>query len=94
MQVVPGRKAVVVFSEGFDMFNDRLAGEEVWHSFIRLMNRANRAGVVVYTVDPRGLRPVALLLKTILNPRTSPRPAAFPWATQRHEAEEDDPGCA
>ena len=55
MQVIPGRKAVVVFSEGFDMLNDRLAGEEVWHSFIRLMNRANRAGVVVYTVDPRGL---------------------------------------
>src|SRR6185437_2872061 len=55
IESVPGRKAVVVFSEGFDLFKDRMAGQQVWHGFVRLMNRANRSGVVLYTVDPRGL---------------------------------------
>jgi len=55
IESVPGRKAVVVFSEGLDLFKDRMAGQQVWHGFVRLMNRANRSGVVLYTVDPRGL---------------------------------------
>ena len=72
LQPVPGRKAVVVFSEGFDMFNDRLTGEQVWHSFIRLMNRANRAGVVVYTVDPRGLTAGGITAEDDPQPKDEP----------------------
>jgi VWFA-related protein len=58
---LPGRKAVVFFSEGFRLLN-RPKGfgtggnERVWNAFTRLMDRANRAGVVVYTVDARGLK--------------------------------------
>jgi VWFA-related protein len=55
IESVPGRKAVVMFSEGFDLFKDRVEGGQVWHGFVRLMNRANKSGVVLYTIDPRGL---------------------------------------
>ncbi len=52
---LPGRKTIVLVSEGFAMF-----GPGDYHSLIRdamqrLVDRANRAGVVVYAVDPRGL---------------------------------------
>ena len=58
---LPGRKAVVFFSEGFRLLN-RPKGfasggnSRVWNAFTRLMDRANRAGVVVYSVDARGLQ--------------------------------------
>jgi VWFA-related protein len=51
----PGRKAVVLVSEGFTIFapgNDNVGIEYAMH---RLVDRANRAGVVIYAVDPRGL---------------------------------------
>jgi VWFA-related protein len=51
---LPGRKAVVFASEGFDLFN-RMGAVNVWNAFVRLMDDANRAGVVVYTLDGRGL---------------------------------------
>ena len=52
---LPGRKAVVFASEGFDLF-DRRGAVSVWNAFTRLMDEANRAGVVVYTLDARGLQ--------------------------------------
>jgi hypothetical protein len=39
IESVPGRKAVVVFSEGLDLFKDRMAGQQVWHG-LRLGERA------------------------------------------------------
>lgn len=54
VQDLPGRKAVVFISEGFDLFN-RKGQAKVYSAFTRLMDRANRAGVVVYTMDGRGL---------------------------------------
>ena len=60
IESVPGRKAVVVFSEGFELMKNRISGEQVWHGFVRLMNRANKSGVVVYSVDPRGLATTGL----------------------------------
>jgi VWFA-related protein len=51
----PGRKAVVLVSEGFSMFgpgNDNTGIEYAMH---HLVDRANRAGVVIYAIDPRGL---------------------------------------
>jgi hypothetical protein len=43
----PGRKAVVYMSEGMDLFQDREQGGPLWSRFIRLLDRANRAGLVV-----------------------------------------------
>jgi VWFA-related protein len=54
VQALPGRKAVVFISEGFDLF-DRQGHAKTYAAFLRLMDRANRAGVVVYTLDGRGL---------------------------------------
>ena len=54
VQNLPGRKAVIFVSEGFDLFN-RKGQAKIYTAFTRLMDRANRAGVVVYTIDGRGL---------------------------------------
>ena len=56
---LPGRKAVVFVSEGFDLFS-RKGEAHVWAAFTRLMDHANRAGVVVYTIDGRGLETAGL----------------------------------
>jgi hypothetical protein len=56
VETLPGRKAVVFVSEGFDLrFRERQTSH-VYSAFQRVMNHANRAGVVVYTIDPRGLQ--------------------------------------
>jgi len=50
---LPGRKAVLLVSEGFAMSG--IADSFVREAMYRLVDRANRAGVVIYAVDPRGL---------------------------------------
>jgi VWFA-related protein len=58
---LPGRKAVIFVSEGMRLF-PRAQGyatqgnDRVWNAFTRVMDRANQAGVVVYSLDPRGLQ--------------------------------------
>jgi VWFA-related protein len=51
----PGRKAVVLVSDGFVLFGPGFANVEVREAMRRLVDRANRAGVVIYAVDARGL---------------------------------------
>jgi VWFA-related protein len=53
---LPGRKSVVFVSEGMDLGIRDHKANRVWSTFTRVMDRANRAGVVVYTVDARGLQ--------------------------------------
>src|SRR5215218_6797438 len=53
---LPGRKCIVLFSEGFGgLFKDRGESGRIWHAMSRMLGRANGAGVVVYTIDARGL---------------------------------------
>jgi VWFA-related protein len=53
---LPGRKCIVFFSEGFGgMFADRRESGRMWRAMTRMLGRANAAGVVVYTIDARGL---------------------------------------
>jgi VWFA-related protein len=53
---LPGRKCIVFFSEGFpEMFRDRGESGRLWRAMSRMLGRANAAGVVVYTIDARGL---------------------------------------
>ncbi len=47
MSDFPGRKAVMVFSEGFGITFDEMK---------RVADMANRSSVVIYTLDPRGLQ--------------------------------------
>jgi len=53
---MPGRKSVVFVSEGFDLGIRDAKASRTWAAFTRVMDDANRAGVVVYTMDARGLQ--------------------------------------
>ena len=59
MSELPGRKSVILFSDGFKLFEEdesgfRQSGQVL--EFLRvLVDTANRSSVVFYTVDPRGL---------------------------------------
>ena len=52
---LPGRKSVIVLSEGFRMFDADGAPGRVLDSLHRLVDAANRAGVVIHSIDARGL---------------------------------------
>jgi VWFA-related protein len=61
---LPGRKCIIYFSEGLpSMFDDRMGtgasrstgSGRIWRAMARMLSRANAAGVVIYTVDARGL---------------------------------------
>jgi VWFA-related protein len=52
---LPGRKAVVLVSEGFSMYAFGRDHGLLASAMRQLVDRANRAGVVIYAIDPRGL---------------------------------------
>jgi VWFA-related protein len=70
MGELPGRKSVVLFSEGFKLrqHNDRgLAMDgRVSESLKHLVDLANRSSVVFYTVDARGPAPTAFSSKDLI----------------------------
>ncbi|MEN6602189.1 MAG: VWA domain-containing protein [Bryobacteraceae bacterium] len=61
---LPGRKSVIFLSDGFRMWSMRPKGdvpfvalfERLLVQLRKLTDQANRAGVVIYTIDPRGLQ--------------------------------------
>jgi VWFA-related protein len=55
VQAQGGRKAVVLVSEGFAPFAPGWEFGGVRDGMRRLIDKANRAGVVIYALDPRGL---------------------------------------
>lgn len=61
LRQLPGRKAVMLFSEGFELttsipnFNGKAVNTRLAAAFERLVDLANRSDVVIYAVDPRGL---------------------------------------
>lgn len=64
MQELPGRKSVMLLSDGFKLFTKNESGftesSRILASLRRLTDLANRASVVVYTMDPRGLQTLGL----------------------------------
>ena len=89
IEELPGRKSVVFVSEGFDLgFRDAKASRS-WSAFTRVMDRANRAGVVVYTMDARGLQTGGLTAeddaqtKKIAMPGDGPAPDPSPVVRER-----------
>jgi VWFA-related protein len=57
MRELPGRKSVTLFSDGFSLRPDERgpSSERVFQALRQLIELANRASVVVYTIDARGL---------------------------------------
>jgi VWFA-related protein len=64
MQDLPGRKSVMLLSDGFKLFTTDASGSResgrVLESLRRLVDQANRASVVIYTMDARGLQVTGL----------------------------------
>lgn len=60
MRELPGRKAVILFSDGFRILSPSGRNERVIEALRRLTDLANRASVVFYTIDPRGLQTLSL----------------------------------
>ena len=61
MSELSGRKAIVLFSEGFDIFDGTVRERNSTAAIVRqamenLIETANRAGVVINTIDARGLQ--------------------------------------
>ncbi|HEX6623231.1 MAG TPA: VWA domain-containing protein [Pyrinomonadaceae bacterium] len=59
---LPGRKSVIMFSDGFRIHrrDDSSFNQRVVESLRRLTDLANRASVVIYTIDARGLQTLGL----------------------------------
>jgi len=57
---LPGRKAVILFSENLKLFSRTGDNDLALQGARRLEDAANRAGVVIYSIDPRGLQVTAL----------------------------------
>ncbi|MEO8042266.1 MAG: VWA domain-containing protein [Acidobacteriota bacterium] len=59
MQDLPGRKSILLLSDGFKLYSEDALGfresGRVLESLRRLVDMANRASVVIYTMDGRGL---------------------------------------
>lgn len=84
VETLPGRKSVVFISEGLRLFTKpegmkTQGAGRVWNTLTRVMDRANRAGVVVYTMDARGL--VSGGLSAEDNPRPEPALPGRPGTT-------------
>lgn len=60
LRPLPGRKSVVLVSEGFSVFGAGMDNAAIRDLLRRLVDRSNRAGVVIYGLDPRGLVPTGI----------------------------------
>ncbi|MGH9947804.1 MAG: VWA domain-containing protein [Pyrinomonadaceae bacterium] len=64
MRELPGRKSIMLLSEGFKLFTKDASGfsesGRTLEQLRRLVDQANRASVVIYTLDPRGLQVLGL----------------------------------
>jgi VWFA-related protein len=60
LKELPGRKSVIIFSEHMKLFNSEGTDSWVMDSLRSLTDLCNRASVVLYTIDPRGLPTLSL----------------------------------
>jgi VWFA-related protein len=59
LRELPGRKSVILLSDGFRLYNRDQTSLRVTDALHRLTDLANRASVVIYTIDARGLQTLA-----------------------------------
>jgi VWFA-related protein len=74
MSELPGRKSILVFSDGFKIYPKPGTFENTTHvqeALRRLTEQANRASVVIYTMDARGLPCLCLTAADNLGSRVS-----------------------
>jgi len=73
---LPGKRMIVIFSDGFTMRDSR--GDIYNNEIQSVINRAVRSGVVVYSIDAKGLRPPPTIDASI--GRTNPNVLSGPEA--------------
>jgi VWFA-related protein len=100
MKELPGRKSVVVFSGGFRIYrdpgepNDSLNSARIVESLRRLTDQANRASVVIYTMDARGLATTGLTAADYFTPKPGSAPDFSATADRRKELLQNQEGLA
>ena len=57
---MPGRKSLILFSDGFHVVDPSPRGYDLAEPVRRFADLANRSGVVIYAIDARGLHPLTL----------------------------------
>jgi VWFA-related protein len=60
LRELPGRKSVLLISDGFSLFSKGGESRRVLDALQRLTDLANRASVVIYTMDARGLQTLGM----------------------------------
>src|SRR5215510_8680984 len=60
LRTLPGRKSVILMSDGVSIYLDQNRDNRVLGPLRRLADLANRASVVIYTIDARGLQSLEL----------------------------------
>ncbi|HKF58597.1 MAG TPA: VWA domain-containing protein [Blastocatellia bacterium] len=60
LSTLPGRKSVILMSDGISIYFDQNRDNRVLGPLRRLADLANRASVVIYTIDARGLQTLGL----------------------------------
>lgn len=62
LRELPGRKSILLLSDGFRTYNrdDPGRSDRVPQALLRLVDQANRAAVVIYTMDARGLQALGI----------------------------------
>ena len=75
MNDLPGRKSIMLLSDGFQLFERNGSGmidsSRVLRSLENLIDTANRASVVIYTMDARGLQTLGLTAADDTGSRTA-----------------------
>jgi VWFA-related protein len=100
MQALPGRKSVVVFSGGFQIYkdfnkpSDQRGSDRIVENLRRLTDQANRASVVIYTMDARGLLGNNLTAADVYNPRAGAAPDFTPIFNRSLEILKNQEGLA
>jgi VWFA-related protein len=56
LRELPGRKMAILISDGFRLFGRERNNSQVLDNLRRLVDRANRSSVVVYSIDAKGLQ--------------------------------------
>lgn len=57
---LPGRKSVILVSDGFQLFSRSGSNDRVMDAVRRTIDLANRSSVMIYTIDSRGLQTAGL----------------------------------
>ncbi|MEO8073555.1 MAG: VWA domain-containing protein, partial [Acidobacteriota bacterium] len=74
MKELPGRKSIMLLSDGFQLFEKNGGGlvdsSRVLRSLENLIDAANRASVVIYTMDARGLQVTGITAADDVGSRT------------------------